>query len=1814
LSKVRRHVPRLELLEDRIVPAGRNVCVQANPYVIEDLTPQGNLLSTINVPHQSLNQMQDFIVGGNGDLYVVRGPDSTGGPAVLSVLSPSGSWTDYTDPGWSGQNGVASYGNFVFATSLNAGLLRFDAGNGFQVQHFGGGPGYDQLTVGLDGLLYAIDHGTTSGHQQIEVYDPSTLTLLHTITINLPIADVAVDKAGNIFAIGGSDSVYEYDASGNPLATATMALPNTEDGPQDINLAPDGTIIVGAEIGPTEIRGFYLGDTSLASFKWVPTVTQNNTDVEPYVAFAPQDYLDLTGYTSPVAAGVSDTFTVTARHPDSTPIAAYADSVELSSSDPQAVFIDKTTGMPLTNNIYTFTGAEGGQHDFQVIFKTPGTQTILAADQVTTADVVSGLASIVVKAGPTTQLVVAGFPSTTTAGVLQSFTVTAEDALGNVTTDYLGTAEFSSSDGYAFLPASYAFTAADDGQHTFQGALNTPGTQSLTATDSVNPGVTGTEPNITVNAGTSVGLTLQGLLPVITAGANNVVSVSLLNSAGQLDTLYRGTVHFTSDDPQAVLPQDYTFTSSDSGQRDFNLKFRTAGIHTLKVSDVVNPALNDHESATVVADAASMFTIAGLSGPITAGTSTVFFVNARDQFGNLSTQYRGTVHFTSTDDQALLPDDGTFTASDSGTRAFAVTFKTAGTRTLTVRDTTTPSIAGAGNAPIIAAAASQFAITGPDSTVAGAGLLATVTARDPYGNLATTYLGKVHFTGGDPLATLPLDYSFTATDNGAHNFSMILDIAGTSKVTCTDTAHPALTGTGTFTVTPGPAASFDVAGPPTPVAAGAAAGVTITGRDAFNNVASGYTGAVHFTSTDLAAVLPDDYTFTSADAGQHTFAPVFKTAGNRDIKVADTAPGSTVSGNTTVTVAPGPLGSFRMGGLPITLTAGTQASVAVTAFDAYGNIASNYRGSTIFTSNDTLADLPGSYAFTTSDAGMHAFHVTLKKAGTRTVTVADSVATSITASQQAVVGPAAQSQFAVVGLPMPLTAGTSVTFSAQAQDPYGNVTPSYHGTVQFGSTDTQSTITNVYTFVAGDSGKHSFTATLRTAGNQSITLTDVTFSGGGSTTVAPAAAAKLLVDLPAHATAGTPFDATVTAIDAFNNIATQYTGTVHWTGGDGQAALPGDYAFTAGDQGSHVFSIAQGIAALRQLSATDTVNGDVAGNGSVTIDPGAAASLTLKGFPNPLILGGVGSFTVTAYDAFGNQASGYGGTVSFTSSDPQANLPPSYTFMAADAGTHDFNANPYSAGVQSLSVTDAVNGLSATQSGIMVNYAAPVLTSLDINSAVEGSGNLNLTLTGSSFAPASVARWNGAALVTTYVDGQHLQATVPAADLADEGTAAIGVLTPSPGGGTSATLAFSVTDAPLAKGSVSITANEGQSFSGVLANFADANAASAVGDFTAMIDWNDGTTSPGTVVMADPSLFHQTGGAFGVQGTHTYAVEGAYHPRISILDKGGATTSVTSMVTVPDGSLSVTAATHVAAPYGSPVTGLRLATFTDAGGAEQAANYTASIDWGDASPTSTGTVSLSGGVFTIAGSHTFPLPGSYFVNVTAVSKGGSSNATKVEVLVGTDIERFITQAYHDLLARAPDAAGLAYWAGLFNSGTPRSQVATALSHSDEYYGNIIIAPAYRKYLGRDSDAAGIKFWVGQMRNGLTDEQLEAGFIASPEYYAHNGGTDKGWIDGTYQDLLGRAPDSTGEAFWISIAGTIGRAGVALGFAKSPEREKEHVTSDYRHYLSRSPDLTGLDFWSDQFINHGRTNEDLIAGFIGSDEYFQQAILPAPFPG
>jgi hypothetical protein len=170
---------------------------------------------------------------------------------------------------------------------------------------------------------------------------------------------------------------------------------------------------------------------------------------------------------------------------------------------------------------------------------------------------------------------------------------------------------------------------------------------------------------------------------------------------------------------------------------------------------------------------------------------------------------------------------------------------------------------------------------------------------------------------------------------------------------------------------------------------------------------------------------------------------------------------------------------------------------------------------------------------------------------------------------------------------------------------------------------------------------------------------------------------------------------------------------------------------------------------------------------------------------------------------------------------------------------------------------------------------------------------------------------------------------------------------------------------------------------------------------------------------------------------------------------------------------------------------------------------------------------------------------------------------------------------------------------------PQAQlwVATVLTHSGEYYGNIVTG-AYRRYLGRNPDAAGLANWVGSMQHGLTDEQLEAAFIGSPEYIQSHGGTGEAWVVGLYRDLLGRDPDAQGLQAWLNaLRGGMSPGQIALGFAASGEREGQRITADYQKYLGRDPEPNIVLQWVAAFL-HGASNENVVAGFVGSPEYFQ----------
>ncbi len=100
------------------------------------------------------------------------------------------------------------------------------------------------------------------------------------------------------------------------------------------------------------------------------------------------------------------------------------------------------------------------------------------------------------------------------------------------------------------------------------------------------------------------------------------------------------------------------------------------------------------------------------------------------------------------------------------------------------------------------ASASALVVTAPAKVTAGVPFDLTVTALDPFDQLAVGYAGMVTFgtTDPGPGVRLPTDYAFTAADAGVHTFSdtglgeTTLVTRGYQTVAVTDTADASITG------------------------------------------------------------------------------------------------------------------------------------------------------------------------------------------------------------------------------------------------------------------------------------------------------------------------------------------------------------------------------------------------------------------------------------------------------------------------------------------------------------------------------------------------------------------------------------------------------------------------------------------------------------------------------------------------------------------------------------------------------------------------------------------------------------------------------------------------------------------------------------------------------------------------------------------------------------------------------------------------------------------------------------------------------------
>ncbi len=754
-------------------------------------------------------------------------------------------------------------------------------------------------------------------------------------------------------------------------------------------------------------------------------------------------------------------------------------------------------------------------------------------------------------AGVASQFTFDELPATAAAGAVLGFELVARDANGNVIDDYTGTVTFASSDTRAALPGAYTFLAGDNGRHTFGGiVLETAGVQTITATD----GDITSDGAVTITAGAFDGLRIDAADTVV-SGADLVFEVVAEDRFGNTITTYAETIALETTDEGADLPATLAPSIATPGRYSGVMEAAFAGEHQLTAS--VGPVSATHAYVVNPGVAASL----ELEAPATIGAAVAFdaTVTLRDGFGNVATGFRGTVTLGSDDAAAVadMPAPHTFVAADEGAFVFeGVTLATARVTTLRAA---TDGLSDELDINVVAGdAATLTIVAAPSTVVAGQAFSITAEFRDAAGNLASETTRNVTVTGED-MELRNLD----ATGASVVISNVVLTQASAATTVVVASPTFGLSDSVEIAVTPGPATKLTVSGPAA-ATAGDAFDVTVSARDQYDNIAPDYRGVVRFTTndpaTDPAAVVPNDYTFTAADAGTHTFVGgvtlYTASASALRVTVTDLTPIAAPTAFIDVSIGGGAATSLVLTG-PASAVAGTPFEVTATVYDANGNIASGYAGTVTLTTpavpNRPAAVLPAAYTFTAADGGRHVFtgadRVTLFAAGSIVVTATDATPLPEAVSTlTVVVAPAAAARLSVssdaTGNPV---AGAPFGITVTALDAHGNTATGYLGRVVFTTNDTHLTPAPVlpasYTFVAADAGVRAFTpVTLYMAGARTITATDqtpiATPADVLSLTVDPGAASKLrFVGQPSNGVAGVALAPAVTVevADTFDN-------------------------------------------------------------------------------------------------------------------------------------------------------------------------------------------------------------------------------------------------------------------------------------------------------------------------------------------------------------------------------------------------------------------------------------------------------------------------------------------------------------------------------------------------------------------------------------------------------------------------------------------------------------------------------------------------------
>jgi hypothetical protein len=618
---------------------------------------------------------------------------------------------------------------------------------------------------------------------------------------------------------------------------------------------------------------------------------------------------------------------------------------------------------------------------------------------------------------------------------------------------------------------------------------------------------------------------------------------------------------------------------------------------------------------------------------------------------------------------------------------------------------------------------------------------------------------------------------YVRRDGGSASSACPSPAAPATQTSCTDAGVPignhsytvtavwhswtATSSAGSAQVLTGAATHLVLAPATTTPPAGAGDNLTITAKDASNNTVTSYTGTKNLTfsgastiagfrplvtannGTAIAFGSSEPISFSSGVASgsaQGGGAMTLYKAETASVKVSD---GTIDNGSgTSVTVAPAAAASFALT-TPSTQNAGSAFSETLTAKDAYGNTATGFSGKQAISfsgpSSSPSGKAPSYPASVLFSSGVGTGSITLYDAdeGTTLSAVQGSISGS---SESFAVNPLTAASFALAS-PGPQTAGTPFSQTITARDTYGNSATSYAGTKTLSFSGPSNSPNGKFapsysSPVSFGAGVGTASVTLYDAQTTALTATQSTLSGTSpSFTVAPSSASSFTVSTPGTQTAGSTFNVTLTAKDAYGNTATGFEGAepIAFSGpGESPAGeapkYPSSVTFAAGTATASITLYGAGSTTLTAKEGT------IAGtSGSFTVNAKSTTTRFGVSVPASITAGTSFNTTLLAEDAYGNPTSGYSGkqTISFSgpAKSPSGKSPAYETAAFFSSGKATLATTLYDAQTTTLTATQASSSIAGESESFTVAAASPSSLSVG-NPGTQSAGTaFSLTIT-----------------------------------------------------------------------------------------------------------------------------------------------------------------------------------------------------------------------------------------------------------------------------------------------------------------------------------------------------------------------------------------------------------------------------------------------------------------------------------------------------